>query len=214
MKISLTVVALLLLLWIGVQVAVGQRGTCSCEKVPDDSCHGIVTCPGGCTALCGSNDACYLSCRSDLLHTRISEKFVKKEGGEIASVLSDRTHKKIEFTPYPRNLHARYDLEIKDDDIWNALNFLYKRGNVKIGGLDFGKLRELRREMRLGKQVSVNFIGIPAKDVVAKLAFLSGRSFRVKSGDPEKLVSISLQQVTLDEVISRVSASAGVKIKK
>lgn len=210
---KITVVALLLFLLTGVQVGVGQRVTCSCEKVPDNSCHGVVTCPGGCTALCGSNDACYLSCRSDLLHTRISEKFVKKEGGEIASVLSDRTHKKIEFTPYPRNLHAQYDLEINDDDIWNALNFLYKRGNVKIGGLDFGKLRELRKEMRLGKLVSVNFIGIPAKDLVAKLAFLTGRPFRLKSGDPEKLVSISLEQVTLDEIIARISASAGVKIK-
>jgi len=49
---------------------------------------------------------------------------------------------------------CRYDLDIKDDDIWNALNFLYKRGNVKIGGLDFGKLRDLRKEMRNGKKVS------------------------------------------------------------
>jgi hypothetical protein len=109
---------------------------------------------------------------------------------------------------------ARYDLEIKDDDIWNALNYLNRRGNVKVGGLDFRVLRELRKQMRAGKKVSVNFDGIPAKDAVAKLAFMSGRPLRVKSGDPEKLVSISLKQVTLSEILSRISVMAGVKIRK
>jgi hypothetical protein len=68
--------------------------------------------------------------------------------------------------------------------------------------------------MRTGKKVSVTFNGIPAKDAVDKLSFMSGIPFRVKSGDPEKLVSISLQDVTLSEIIYRLSVAAGVKVEK
>lgn len=141
-------------------------------------------------------------------------KFVQKEGQEIASVLSERTHTRIEFIPYPRNLRARYDLELKDDDIWNACNFLNERGNVKVRGVDFEKLKELRSEMRKGRKFSVNFYGIPVRDAVAKLSFMSGVPFHVKSGDAEKLVSISLQQVTVDTILARISVMARVQIAK
>lgn len=204
----------LLILSSAAPVASGQKTTCSCEKAPNNTCHGTVTCPDGCTALCGSGDTCYLSCRKDLLNTRITVKFVRKEGQEIASVLSERTHTRIEFVPYPRNVNARYDLELKDDDIWNACNFLNKRGNIKIRGVDFERLIKLRGEMRKGSKISVNFSGIPVRDVLAKLSFMSGVPFHVTSGDAEKLVSVSLHHVTLEKIVARVSAMASVKIEK
>jgi hypothetical protein len=213
MKLLLTIAPLLFILSTAAPVTLSQK-SCSCEKAPNSTCHGIVTCPDGCTALCGSGDSCYLSCRKDLLNTRITVRFVKKEGQEIASVLSERTRTRIEFVPYPRNLHARYDLELKDDDIWNACNFLNERGNVRIRGVDFEKLKELRGEMRKGRRFSVNFNGIAVRDAVAKLSFMSGLPFRVKSGDPEKLVSISLEKVTLDNIVVRISERAGVKIER
>jgi hypothetical protein len=132
----------------------------------------------------------------------------------IASVLSERTHTRIEFVPYPRNLHARYDLELKDDDIWNACNFLNERGNVKVRGVDFARLIKLRGEMRKGRKFSVNLNAIPVRDAVARLSFMSGVPLRVKSGDAEKLVSISLQKVTLDKIVASISAMASIKIEK
>jgi hypothetical protein len=213
MRSHLTIAALFLVLSTAPAV-LGQKTTCSCEKAPNSTCHGFVTCLDGCTALCGSGDTCYLSCRKDLLNTRITVKFVKKEGQEIASVLSELTHARIEFVPYPRNLHARYDLEIKADDIWNACNFLNERGDVKVRGVDFERLIRLRGEMRKGSKISVNFTGIPVRDAVARLSFMSGLPFHVKSGDAEKLVSISLQELTLDKVVTHISAMAGVKIAK
>jgi hypothetical protein len=190
-----------------------QKATCSCEKTADNTCRGTVTCPDGCTSLCGSNDMCYLSCRSDLLYERINQKFVNKRGEEIAALLSTQTHKRIQFVPYSRNTRSRYSLEIKDDDIWNALNFLDRHGNVKVNGVDFDTLRKLRREMRAGRKVSVTFIGIPAKSAVDRLSFITGLRLHVKSGDDEKLVSMSLQQVTLTEIIDRISATTGVKVE-
>ena len=214
MNMILTIAALLLSLNTLAHVVAGQQVTCSCEKASDRTCHGSVTCPNGCSALCGSKDTCYLSCRNDVLYPRVSIKLVEKTGQEIASVLSAQTHKHVEFVPYPRNARAKYDLDIKVDDIWNALNFLSQRGNVKIGGVDFEKLKALRREMRKGKKVSVTFTRIPVKAAVDDLSFMSGLPFQVKSGNAEKLLSISLRQATVTQIIDRISATAGVTVEK
>lgn len=211
MKQTLTALTLFMALTTFVAVVPGQKPTCSCES-PDQTCHGSVTCPSGCTAVCGPRDACYLSCRNDLLYSRITLTFVNKSGQDMASVLSERTHTTIEFEPYKRNVTARYNLEIRDDDVWNALNFLYTRGNVRVNGLDFGKLRKLRREMKSGN-ISVNFKGISVNGAIANLSFLSGLPFRVKSGDADKTLSLSLQRATLREIVSRISAETGVKIE-
>jgi hypothetical protein len=215
MKLSLTVAAFFLSLGIltSASTVLGQQISCSCKIATDNTCHGEIKCPGGCTAICGIKEECYLACRSDLVYVRVSVKFEKATGEEIATTLSDRTHRKIQFKPYPRNANKRYTLEIKGDDIWHALAVLDKLGNVKVGGVDFGTLRILRNKIR-GKKVSVNFTGIPARDALDKLAFVSGFPFRVKSGNPDNLVSLSLKEATLKEIIRGISTSAGVVVEK
>jgi type II secretory pathway component GspD/PulD (secretin) len=68
--------------------------------------------------------------------------------------------------------------------------------------------------MRKGKKFSVNFNEIPVRDVVTRLSFMSGVPFHVRSGDAERLVSISVQEATLNEIVDRLSQMASVKIKK
>lgn len=160
MKLALTL-TVLGFLFSAFTTSGSAQTSCSCEKIRNSTCRGTITCPNGCTGLCGPDDTCYLSCGSDLLYERITVKFVNKKGEEIAATLSGQTHKKIEFRPYRRNASTRYNLEIKKDDIWNALNFLDRRGNVKINGVNFSALRKLRSEMNMGKKVSMTFIGIP-----------------------------------------------------
>jgi len=194
--------------------ASGQKKiSCACEAAPGRTCHGSVSCPDGCTSLCGAGDTCYMSCWSNGFEPRITIKFVKKTGQEIASLLSAKTHKRIVFIPDPRNATAKYDLELKDDDVFNVLNYLFKRGRVIFDGADFSNIRNLRNQMKQGKRIAVNFNG-PAKDAVAKLAFTSGRRLRITSGDPEKIVSISMHEATLDEILVRFWETAGIKIQK
>src|SRR6267142_1062080 len=131
MKVYLTIVGLILSLSGGIWVVSGQKIKCSCERIPDSTCRGTVTCSDGCSAICGSGDTCQLSCRNDVFYERISVKFVKKKGEELAALLSERIHRRVLFVPYPRTARARYTLEIKDDYIWNALRLLNKRGNLK-----------------------------------------------------------------------------------
>lgn len=218
MKLSLTIAGFFLTLSTTTLVSFGQQITCSCEeRAPYRTCHETVTCDNGCSALCGSKNTCLLSCGSDLIDVRITLKLGKKKGEEIASLLSDQTQTKIEFASYRRNAHTRYDLEVKGDDIWNVLMFLDKFGHVKVGGVDFltlRKLRKLRREMRTDKKASMTLTGIPAKDAVTMLPEIYGLPFSVKSGAPERLVSIALHEVTLSGIVTRLSSKSDVNMEK
>lgn len=141
-----------------------QRSICSCARAPGRTAEGKVNCPDGCTSFCGSGDSCYLSCRSGVLSPRITVSLVHKTGNEIAADLSKSLSTKVAFVPYPRNVRARYDVDIRNDDGFNVLNYLNKQGKVTIGGVDFGKLRELLKEVRKDK-ISATFFG-SVKDFV------------------------------------------------
>ena len=96
----------------------------------------------------------------------------------------------------------------------NILDHLYTRGKVTVNGKDWGEYRKLRTAAAESRKLYVNFNDISVRDALAHLSFLSKRRFRVKSGDAEKIFSLSLQKVTLSEMIDRISAQTGVKIKE
>lgn len=173
MKLPTALLALPFTLIVFAVVCSAQQITCSCEKSSQRTCGDTVRCDKGCSAVCGYKDTCLLSCASDYVGLRITVKLVRKRAGEIASVLTRQTQKHIEFTPYPRNSRTLYDLEIKDDDIWNVLKFLDKFGNVKFNGVDFPTLRKLQRESRTGKNVSLGVMYLPTGVVIEMLQALN-----------------------------------------
>ncbi len=213
MKLPLTTAALLLSLIISVLTATGQRQSCSC-KAPDGSCEANVNCSQhGCTAICGSKDGCYAACGKDTLLTRFTLQLVNKDSKQIVSALSKHTGKQIEFLPRERD--GRFTIDIKGDDLWNAMDYLYERGVLKVNRVDWEKYRQIRgAALGGGKMSAVNFNSMSVKDALAHLSFLTGLSYRVESGDANKVVSISLQEVTLGEVLSRISEQTGVIIKQ
>lgn len=214
MRIPLTVVCYALLLLIGmIQPARGQQITCSCENVPDKSCQGTIYCPDGCTAICAAKDTCYLSCRTDMFKSRFNLKFERKSGPQIASVLASKLGKPIEFVPYSRTANKLYNFELKNSDIWPALEFLDKRGTVKINRMDFRTFRKIQIEMKSGRKFSARFHDIPARDAVSKLAVLSRLNLQIRSGNPMNLVSLDLNEMTLSEMLKEISSSAKVKIR-
>jgi hypothetical protein len=194
--------------------ALGQKYTCSCDPGPGRTCHGEVKCPDGCTSLCGSGDTCYLACRSNSLQIHITAKLVQKTGQEIAAELSAQSQQRVEFTPYTRTAKARYDLELRNDDLFHALAFLSEKGNIRFNGYDFSELRDLRKQLKDGKRISVNFTEIPVKEALSRLAFFSGEPFGIEEGDPEQKISVVMKEATLDEIIERISKVAQVTIRR
>lgn len=213
MKLPLTIATLLLSLVTLAPTATSQKKTCSCQS-PDRTCNTTVECSqNGCTSICGSNSVCYTSCGKDMLVTPFTLKLTTKNSAEIVSALSSYTSKKIEFVPWRRN--GPFNIDIKDDDIWNTMDYLYERGKLKLGGVDWSEYQKMRKTASKGKKISqVDFNGISVRDALAHLSFLSGMPLRVESGDAEKPLTLSLREVTLDEVVSRISAQTGVKIEQ
>jgi hypothetical protein len=124
--------------------SIARSQTCSCEA-PDTTCTASVTCPRGCTAICGSRDTCAVACSSDErdpLHKKVTIKGVKMNSEEIALELSQQFGKKIEFAP--NNPSDRFTMDVKDGLLWNVLEVLSDRGKVKIAGTQFAWLKRIR----------------------------------------------------------------------
>jgi hypothetical protein len=99
-------------------------------------------------------------------------------------------------------------------DMWNTMEYLYQRGKLRVNGVDWGEYRKLRRATSDGGKMSLDFNDISVRDALNHLSFLTGLHFRVESGDAEKLISISLREVTLGEIISRISTETGIRIEQ
>jgi len=59
---------------------------------------------------------------------------------------------------------------MRDDDGFNVLNYLNKQGKVTIGGVDFGKVRELLKEVRKDK-ISATFFGVQPLGFLGTVGF-------------------------------------------
>lgn len=212
MKILLTVLLLSVFAFgFGLTRASAQNISCSCADTPENTCTATVNCRDGCTAVCGAKDTCYVSCRTDLLTSPLTIRFVKKDGKFIAKTLSDKVKKDIQFEPYRNRKKELYTFELKKSDMWPILSFLNKRGKVTINNKDLRPFLRMQRQARR-RRLSVRFEGMPAKDAVERLAFLSRFKLRIKSGDPSSPVSLHLNDKTLSEILDEISTQANVKI--
>jgi hypothetical protein len=213
MKICLTLASILLCSSFLCSRAIGQV-TCACENVSKSTCHGSIKCPEGCTALCAAGDVCYLSCKNDMVGKRLNLKFVNQDGMSIATKLSEETQKTITFTPYPKRQNERYTYELKNQSMWTLLNYLNKRGSVRVNGMEFRRFRKMKREAQDGSPLAARFEGMTAQEVMDKLEFLSQVPLRIRSGDPQTIVSVNLRNKTLDQILRDISKQSGVKINR
>jgi len=157
MKIVPPMIVLLAFLSFNALPVCGQKLVCACEKGAGRECATKSSCPDGCTALCGSGNFCYSACRKEGLEKRFTLSLTKTSGKEIASELSKTTGYKIEFKAHPKYMTERYDLDVKNDDAFNALNFLSNRGSVKINDIPFADFKWNRVQEEGGKTVRPEF---------------------------------------------------------
>lgn len=211
MKLILTSAALLLSLLAFAPTAAAQ--SCSCDA-PDSSCHNVeVTCSGGCGAICGPKDACYAACgnfESDLLHVRVTLTTNGGDANEVTSQLKRQTDKVIEFLP--RKPKDTFNLDLKGFPLFSVLDILSKRGVVKVNGTDFRKFQKLRTLMLKGGRVYIKLNDVTVQEALDKLTVVTGRPFRVKSGDATAPISLSLKAATYRDIAASISRQSGVKI--
>src|SRR5690242_6275356 len=127
MRTSLNIASIIMTLATTATVVSRQKLSCACEyqssKDSKDHCHPTVSCDDGCTAICGPGGNCSSACRRGPYEQHLTITFEKKTGQQIASELSTLTHQKIQFDPSRKYRALKYDVAMRNDNMFNVLNF-------------------------------------------------------------------------------------------
>lgn len=128
----------------------------------------------------------------------------------LSDELSRIAGKRIAFLP--ANPDVAINLDIKNASLWNVLETLSQSGSVTIEGEDFAKLQSVRQALAGGEKISVCIKGASLSQVVGELSGLSGQPLRITLGDEQALVTLTAKGLTLEGIISRLSAQTGAQI--
>jgi type II secretory pathway component GspD/PulD (secretin) len=187
--------------------------TCSCTAT-DGSCSAGISCSGGCIAYCPSG-GCYARCSGQHLlidfSQEISMQMRDSSSRQLSSELARITGEEIVVSPKKPN--ETYTFDFKNALLWDVLEVLSDRGKVQIAGEDFGKLLRIRKAFLSGEKMSVCIRKTPVRYIIDELSALSGEQIHITSGNINALVTLSLKDVTLKEVVAKLSEQTGAKIE-
>jgi hypothetical protein len=185
--------------------------SCSCTA-PDGSCSASISCKGGCVDWCGSGGDCYAQCAGFLqvfgMETTLQMHNARYP--QLVSELARLTGSDVAFTAEKPD--SVFNAEYNKAVLWDVLDMLSDRGTVQIAGQDFEKLRRLRKVLLSGRKLSLCVRNTPVNTFINDLASLTGLSFRIVDGRPMAAVTVKLHDVTLDEIVTKVSEQTGTKI--
>jgi hypothetical protein len=188
---------------------------CGCAA-DDGSCRVYGSCPKGCLALCPNGGGCSVTCVDsnyggyEDLSAPVTLQVRGVNGGKVAAELTRLTGAEIIFMP--TGADAVFNIEVKDEPLWNVLETLSTEGSVQIGRHDFGHVRKVRQALLSGERMAACFDNVTAERLAYELSFLSGREVYVATGDPETPVFYKGKQATFEEIVTAVSLSSGVQI--
>lgn len=195
------------------------QSSCSCES---ESCRASQSCPDGYLATCTCGDYCSSQCKKanselpemlfenggqSLIKTvmesdekRISEEFSKNIGREVIFVKSP----KIQRLAVEASSFKSY---------WEVAEFLASNGKVTINRLPFEIWKGNRDTLLNGREYKICANDLPAEMILDEINFLTGRNFRIVSGDPKSKAKVVIRGNGLTEVLASLSASRNVIIQ-
>lgn len=184
---------------------------CSCTA-SDGSCSVSVSCAGGCTRYCGNNNNCYAYCSGSysFLGREVTLQMKNANYPQLVAELADISGKEIAFSPTKSDIV--FDVGFERAPLWDALELLSNHGTVRIAGQDFEKLKRLRRILLSEEKISFGVKNTPINTVVNDMASLTGLPLRITAGSPMSTVNVQLRNVTLNDILAKVSEQAGTKI--
>lgn len=130
---------------------------------------------------------------------------------QLSDELTRITGKRIAVSPSKPD--EAINLDVKDAPLWDVLETLSQSRTVLIEGEDFLKLQALRRSLLAGEKVCVSINNAPLERVVNELSGLSGKSLRITSGNTKAPVTLSSNGITLEKILSSLSAQTGAQIE-
>lgn len=140
----------------------------------------------------------------------VTLKETRAESKQIARVLAQVMRQEVEFVPYDAS--HKFNFDYKNTPLWEVLEDISQFGKLKIGGISFEDLQKIRRPMLTGAKMSMCIHNVPIKNLVSYLSFLRGLPISVVSGDENLRITLSLRDVTFNEIITRISAQTNAKL--
>jgi hypothetical protein len=210
MKRLSTLVLAGLLLSIPVYRALAED--CSCSAL-DGSCSAGATCPAGCIAYCPSG-GCVAKCtghRVTVYTDQVTLQMRNSSSRQLSAELAHVTGKEVVISPNKPD--ETYTLDFKNAPLWDVLEVLSGRAKVEIEGEDFGKLLRIRKAFLTSEKMNVCIRRASVRYIVDQLASLSDLPIHLTSGDINALVTLSLKDVTLKEIVAKISEQTGVQIE-
>jgi hypothetical protein len=216
MKNPLVTACLLIISLFGFEdTGFAQKKICSCLKVGGRTCSGTLKCAKGCSAICGRKDTCYLACsvKYRLVGRNLDLEFSQKTSREMAATLAAETGVPINFEPYSRGANELYDYKLVDSGIWKLLEFLDKRGTLVVNGIDFERLRQLKKTMKDGGRLArVRFNNTSVEEAVLQLEIMTGEYLRIVSGDSTKRIRVNVRRASLPYILETIRRKSGVRV--
>lgn len=185
---------------------------CSCTA-SDGSCSASISCPNGeCIANCLPQNDCLAEC-SGFYQMLGMETTLQLQNGtypQLVAELARISRRDVAFSPLKPDVLVNADY--KRAVLWDVLDLLSDRGTVRIAGRDFERLKRLRRSLLSGTRISLCVGNTPVHTFVNDMAGLTGLPLRITAGRPMAMVNVKLQDVTLDDILVKVSEQTGTKI--
>jgi hypothetical protein len=141
---------------------------------------------------------------------QVSTRQTKSTSKKVASELSHITGQSVVFTPFKADDAISFD--VKRAALWDVLEILSASGKIEIAGEDFSKLQRVRKALVTGEKMSFCVHNASVERTIAEFASLSGMPIRATSGDPKTIVTLSVKDVTFEEVLAQLSSQTGVEI--
>lgn len=214
MRLLLAAITLLSLIFMTPRPSPLPFESCSC-RADDGSCAVSGTCPRGCLAYCPSNN-CRVTCvgngYEEMLDgsAAVTVQLANADSQRVAAELSRLTGAQVSFNP--RRPDATFNLDVKDEPLWNVLETLSSQGNLQVAREDFAHLKNVRQAFLSGERMAVCFSNVTAKRLATDLSFLTGRDVYVASGDPKALVNFKGTALNFEGIVAEAAAAAGVQI--
>jgi hypothetical protein len=193
-------------------ISVSAQSSCSCSN---SGCSASQSCPDGYIAVCTcSATGCSSSCNRAQLEIELSEnvlatKLQNESAKNIGSVLSKAFGKFVTFEPTNPGFRFEYS---KSNSLtashWDILEYLARNGSLKINGHDLEFWRGLRQTLLKGGEFTFCTGSALAQMILAEISFITGRKFRITSGDPKAKVSVAVRGFSLSEILEALSKSS------
>jgi hypothetical protein len=168
-----------------------------------------------CAGDAGTNSICIDGDSEDgmalALKMSVTLEFRHGSNKQLSDELTRITGKRIAVSPSKPD--EAINLDVKDAPLWDVLETLAQSRTVLIGGEDFLKLQVLRQSLLTDDKVSVCIHNVPLERVVNELSGLSGKLLHITSGNTKAPVTLSSKRITLEKILSRLSAQTGAQIE-